>query len=254
MTLVVGGSDKGDDKMAYSTVKEGDIRFNNKNAYNMGLRLESYPTISIPNEDIEEINVDGRSGSLIVRKGTYADTIIKAKLTYIDDNIEINFKNVYKWLKQPEDNELYINNNSIHYIVKNVEIGDFQKEFKNIGSFDVTFTCKPFMEGSTLTANNSDSTFNVNYAGTAPAEPLITVNGNGNVTLSINGDTVKIYGVDTKAVIDSENMEVTNKSGLSINNKYEGIFPMLTAGTNTFRVVAGSVSSIQVKYTNKYYC
>ena len=50
---------------------------------NLGVLVQSYPSINIPNEDYEEYKVIGRNGSLTVNKGTYGDIKITFELSLI---------------------------------------------------------------------------------------------------------------------------------------------------------------------------
>ena len=77
-------------------LKEGEIYFNNNISLNLNLYLENYPSIPIANEEYEEIPIEGRSGNLIINKGTYLDKKIPFTFTILSPRIEIDFEKVYE--------------------------------------------------------------------------------------------------------------------------------------------------------------
>lgn len=52
-------------------LKEGEIYFNENKSLSLNLYLENYPSIPIANEEYEEVEVEGRNGSLTIKNGTY---------------------------------------------------------------------------------------------------------------------------------------------------------------------------------------
>ena len=85
-------------------LKEGELYFNGNRSLNLNLYLEKYPSIPITNEEYEEIQVEGRSGSLIINKGTYPDKKITFTFTILSPQIDIDFERIYEWLTEIEDN------------------------------------------------------------------------------------------------------------------------------------------------------
>jgi predicted phage tail component-like protein len=167
-------------------LKEGELYFNNSTSLNFNLFLEDYPYIPISNEEYEEVQVEGRNGSLYINKGTYKDKNIPFTFTILSELINIDFDRVYEWLTEIEDNRLLFGRYDRCYKVKKIIFGDLKKEFKTIGRFDVTFICEPFTwDLDSTTYEISSNNFTFNYVENAPSEPLIKVYGNGNIQLTI---------------------------------------------------------------------
>lgn len=233
-------------------LKEGDIYFNGNRSLSMNLFLEEYPSIPISTEDYEEVEVDGRSGNLIINKGTYPDKKIPFTFTILSPQIEVDFERVYEWLTEIEDNRLVFGREDRCYRVKKVIFGNIQKEFKSIGEFNVTFLCEPFTEDLTPITNEIISNnFKIYYSGNAPGDTLIKIYGSGNIQLTINGETMQIKNVSSYVEIDSYLMQVRNQDKTSKDRDTLGDFTLLEKGENTISYT-GTVTKIVIEYTTKY--
>ncbi|MBU3112008.1 phage tail family protein [Clostridium lacusfryxellense] len=233
-------------------LKEGEIYFNYNSSLNLNLFLEKYPSIPISNEDYEEVPVEGRNGTLFINKGTYPNVVVPFVFALRSEDFEIDFDKVYEWLLDIEDNRFIFGRVDRCYLVKKVIFGDLQKEFRSIGEFNVDFVFEPFkadLEETlyTITSNN----FSFEYFGNAPAESLIKIYGNGNIQITINGETMQISNVVNYVEIDSNLLQVRNLDSTSKDDDTLGNFNMFEKGTNTISYT-GSVTKIMVEYTTKY--
>lgn len=235
-------------------LKEGEIYFNNNVSLNLNLYLENYPSIPISNEEYEEVSVEGRSGNLIINKGTYPDKKIPFTFTILSPQIDIDFEKVYEWLTEIEDNRLIFGREDRCYKVKKVIFGDIQKEFRTIGEFDITFLCEPFTQDLDSEVHEvTTSGFEFYYAGNAPGDTLIKIYGTGNIQLTINGETMQINNVTDYVEIDSNLLQVRNQDGTSKDNDTLGDFVLLEKGENIISYI-GEVTKIIIEYTTKYKC
>lgn len=233
-------------------LKEGEVYFNRNRSLSLNLYLEKYPSIPISNEEYEEQPVEGRSGNLIINKGTYPDKKIPFTFTILSPTIEIDFDKVYEWLTEIEDNRLIFGRADRCYKVKKVIFGNIQKEFRSIGEFDVIFLCEPFTQDLEKTVHEIISSgFKINYNGNAPGDTLIKIYGNGNIQLTINGGTMQIYNVTDYVEIDSYVLQVRNQDGTSKDNDTLGDFILLEKGINTISYT-GTVTKILIEYITKY--
>jgi len=233
-------------------LKEGELYFNNRTSLNLNARLTEYPSIPMANEEYEEQPVEGRNGNLIINKGTYPNKIVPFVFTIVSENLDIDFDKVYEWLTEISDTRLVFGRGDRCYIVKKVIFGDLQKEFRSIGTFGVSFMLEPFKSDLekteyTITSNN----FSFEYFGNAQAESLIKIYGNGNIQITINGETMQILNVVNYVEIDSKLMQVRNLDTTSKDDDTLGDFALFTKGTNTI-AYTGSITKIIVEYTTKY--
>lgn len=235
-------------------LQEGEIYFNGNRSLSLNLYLENYPSIPITNEEYEEVQVEGRSGNLIINKGTYPDKKIPFTFTILSPQIEIDFERVYEWLTEIEDDRLIFGRNDRCYKIKKVILGNIQKEFRTIGEFDVTFLCEPFTQDLSKTVHEiTSSGFKINYNGNAPGDTLIKIYGSGNIQLTINGETMQINNVTDYVEIDSDLLQVRNKDKTSKDDDTLGDFILLEKGENTISYI-GTVTKIVIEYTTKYKC
>ena len=235
-------------------LKEGEIYFNNNVSLNLNLYLENYPSIPVANEEYEEVVVEGRSGNLIINKGTYPDKKIPFTFTILSSKIDIDFEKIYEWLTEVEDNRLIFGRADRCYKVKKVIFGNIQKEFRSIGEFDVTFLCEPFTQDLDSEVHEiTTSEFILYYAGNAPGDTLIKIYGTGNIQLTINGETMQIDNVTDYVEVDSYLLQVRNQDGTSKDDDTLGDFVLFTKGENIISYT-GEVTKIVVEYTTKYKC
>lgn len=235
-------------------LKEGELYFNGNRSLNLNLYLEKYPSIPITNEEYEEIQVEGRSGSLIINKGTYPDKKITFTFTILSPQIDIDFERIYEWLTEIEDNRLIFGREDRCYKVKKVNFKDIQKQFRTIGEFDVTFLCEPFTQDLEKTVHEiTSSGYKIYYNGNAPGDTLIKVYGTGNIQLTVNSETMQINNVADYVEIDSDLLQVRNKDKTSKDDDTSGDFILLEKGINAISYT-GNVTKIIVEYTTKYKC
>ncbi|MGN0027106.1 MAG: phage tail protein [Clostridium sp.] len=232
-------------------LREGEIYFNTNTSLDMHIYLEKYPSIPVANEDYEEVLVEGRSGSLIINKGTYPDKKIPLTFTLLHKDIYVKFDEIYEWFTNIVDNRLVCSRKDRCYRVKKILFGNIEKEFRTIGEFEVTFICEPFSEDLDQTVYEiTTNNFKFNYDGNAPSDTLIKVYGSGNIQLTIDNETMQINNVTDYVEIDSNLLQVRNQDGTSKDDDL-GDFILLEKGEHTISYT-GTVTKIILEYTTKY--
>ena len=115
-------------------------------------------------------------------------------------------------------------------------------------SFLLQFRVQPFKYSVNAAGDALELTAptTIRNSGTVYSEPIITVFGSGDITLSINGNSYPLRNVQESITIDSEMMEVF-KGNANQNGKYGGVeFPRFEVGKNEIRWT-GNVSKIKVQ-------
>ena len=131
------------------------------------------------------------------------------------------------------------------YIKNQIEFGSI---LKNINDFLVQFDVEPFKYSVNAAGDALEliAPTTIRNSGTVYSEPLITVYGNGDITLNINGNSYPLRNVQESITIDSEMMEVF-KGNTNQNGKYGGAeFPRFEVGQNEIRWT-GNVSKIKIQ-------
>ena len=109
----------------------------------------------------------------------------------------------------------------------------------------MNFRCKPFfhLDNSSETVIARSGEFITN-PGCVASEPVITITGNGDITLMVGMQMIELTDVDGKIIIDSVLQEVYNDDG-ACNEKMDGDFPVLQPGVNAISW-DGDVTSVVV--------
>lgn len=207
-----------------------------------GLIVTSPITFPVSNEEVEDITVEGKSGTLTLRKGTYPNKIIEVQV-YLKSSIDMwnKIRRIEEWLTDIKDNRLIFSDRDIAYRVKRVELGDISNRLFKSGETTFKFICEPFL---TLLKEDEIDITNIpslRYLGNIPGECLIKIYGSGNIQLTVNQDTLTILNVDTVVTIDSKLMQTRDKNNQS--KDMTGDYPLLIPGVNTFSKI-GTISKI----------
>ena len=118
---------------------------------------------------------------------------------------------------------------------------DTEHEFVNrertISTLKVTFRIAPFfwLDTSDITITPPDTVTNPAYK----SEPLIRINGDGDVTLIINGRQTIIEGIVDYIDIDSE-LKIAYRGTVNEGNKLKSDFPYLDSGANAISAVGAT--------------
>ena len=130
-------------------------------------------------------------------------------------------------------------------IANKISIAQMMRVFQK---FQVILDTQPFKYSVNAAGDALELTAptTIRNSGTVYSEPLITVYGSGDITLTINGADFPLYGVEESITIDSEMMEVF-KGNINQNSKYGGAdFPRFEVGKNEIRWT-GHVSKIKIQ-------
>ncbi|GKX65840.1 distal tail protein Dit [Inconstantimicrobium mannanitabidum] len=126
-------------------MQDYNFYFNNKWLDSFGkVYVYEQPSDTKINEDIEYVEVDGRSGAYIKKKGTYKDRELSFKLNIIDKDFYKIVDEIEHWMTNIKDNRLVYARQDRCYIVKTVEITDAKKENNDNGTIIIKFRCEPF--------------------------------------------------------------------------------------------------------------
>lgn len=223
-----------------------DLLFNLKFLkQDIGVSIVRRSPAILANKNINVINRVGADGDLYEDLGGRKDIIIPVECNFISDNPKEVFRRVKHWLNNIEDNKLiFTDDPGWFYKVVNVEIGQMEVKFKRKGEFTINFTCRGWqysldgdefleIENNTMLYNEYDL-----------AKPLIYVEGNGEITITINNNKFKVM-VKDYLYIDSE-LEIAYREKTDCLNIDEGDYPVLTYGENNI-TFTGNVSKIEIK-------
>ncbi len=210
-----------------------------------GIHVSEQPPVTLPSERATFTNVPGRSGSLTTLEGNevYDDLLLTATC-FISDPSRI--PDIAAWLRG-SGTVTFANRQGGFYHARIVNQISFEKILRGNPhrSFAVNFRCQPFWymtDVQTITLTTS-GTFITN-PGSVSSDPVITVYGNGEVTLMV-GMTIVELDVSGSITLDTPLMEAY--SGIaSMNSAMSGDFPVLLPGQNAISWT-GNVTKIEIQ-------
>ena len=210
-----------------------------------GIHVSEQPPVTLPSERATFTNVPGRSGSLTTLEGNevYDDLLLTATC-FISDPSRI--PDIAAWLRG-SGTVTFANRQGGFYHARIVNQISFEKILRGNPhrSFAVNFRCQPFWymtDVQTITLTTS-GTFITN-PGSVSSDPVITVYGNGEVTLMV-GMTIVELDVSGSITLDTPLMEAY--SGIaSMNSAMSGGFPVLLPGQNAISWT-GNVTKVEIQ-------
>lgn len=239
----------------YQTVdlKEFEIMFNGRKSSYYGLLISEYPTIPCVNEEFEEVDIEGRNGSLLIKKGTYKNRELSIKFKMLDSKFFWSrFKKAEEWLSNITDNRLLYDRKDKCFIVKRVIFGDISKELRLYGGFEVTFIVEPFLQDiSPFSKTWLENEYIITNQGDFEAPPELKLYGSGNIQVTVNDDTFTINNVEEEVTVNSELMICYDKNKMNKLLDMNGGFPVLKKGDNEI-IVSSNVIKTSIKFTNYY--
>lgn len=228
------------------------IFYNGKHSYN-DYRLLLEPII-LPsaNEVVENIEIEGRNGSLTVKQGYYQDRIIdlnfvlKREFNESIKDFYLKIDAIQEWLLSgAKDLTIYLKPNKV-LKAKNIVLSDMTPNNVFFLGFTATIVCEPFFyevdeQIINITVNNTD----IYYLGTVAGEPRIKIYGTGDIQLTINNTTLQINNVIDSVTLDSKLLLCVDDNGSNKSIDMIGDFPLLDRGVNSINWI-GSVTKIEL--------
>lgn len=194
------------------------------------------PNIAAAAESIASTTeIPGRAYGLAERSGYYNDVEIPVELNYVANTAD-EWTSIYRdcslWLRKTGTLK-FTDDLAAFYRVRYVNIGQNERLIKRIGRFTATFVCQP----GTYFENGQEwlepGTQLYNYHSTS--QPVYEITGNGECTLTVNGNTMK-GTVDGSLTIDTDLwLAYKDKTqNTLVTGDYDGLY--LNPGLNTIGI------------------
>nr|UWG75344.1 MAG: tail protein [Bacteriophage sp.] len=189
----------------------GSFTFNGVSSTTQGLRVTSDYIISSTGSDVETVAVPGRDGDLLISKNRLKSVTIELpctvlsnrKLTDAESDIS-NWLNVdgYKDLTLSWDPDFIYRS----AFIETFEIASLMRQFGKVKLNFLTYPVKFYKQGRTTQTLSNGAT--VNGLGNVKANPVITLVGSGDCTLTINGRKTKLRAVQNMITLDMQARQV----------------------------------------------
>ena len=225
-------------------IHEAWFTFKGVDSREMGVIVTAMPETVRAERRVESITVAGRNGSLHTDEGVYESYDRTMECALIK---RAKLDEVTAWLVGSGEMTFSTEPDKVYRvtIANKISIAQMMRVFQK---FQVILDTQPFKYSVNAAGDALELTAptTIRNSGTVYSEPLITVFGSGDITLTINGADFPLYGVKESITIDSEMMEVF-KGNTNQNDKYGGAeFPRFEVGKNEIRWT-GNVSKIKIQ-------
>lgn len=220
------------------------LTFNNKSSRDFEVWISGSGTFNAPERDVENITVPGRNGDLHIDHGRFKNIQIVYP-AFITKDFRANFDAFKAFMLSQRGYKRLCDTYSpeVYRMAAYKSAIEPKMTARNLaGSFNIVFDCDP---RRFLVSGEAVKSFTV--AGTLrnptlyDSAPLLRVYGSGTVT--INGITLTLAGVDGYVDIDCDIQEAY-KGAVNCNDKVtltDGVFPTLKPGDNEIEQTAERV-------------
>jgi predicted phage tail component-like protein len=217
----------------------------------LGIYVQEFPDFTFPAERATFKPVPGRSGSLTLLEGdTVYDDITLSVECFVRDLTNIDA--IGAWLRGR--GALILGTVPDRYydarVINQIEFAKVLRGHEH-RTLTVNFRCHPFRyiypAATDVVMTVSGTT--IQNTGNVPSEPIIDVEGTGDITLTVGGDTFIITGLTDEIIIDSpkqtcyDTVGTTNLSGIFSNVDLK--WPTLPVGTSAISWT-GTVTKVTV--------
>ena len=231
--------------------------YNGRSSAEFGLHIEKKDVFSAPEYDAEFVSIPGRSGDIINPNRRFSNIKVTYTVFLARKNaaaLATALRDIKGWLySEPDRYHEITDSYDTEFFRYGVISGnlDIEEQLNKIGSFTVTFNCKPYkysFAGQQTVAADSAS-LSVTNPTAFESRPYIKLYGSGAVTLNIssggstNAWTISV--IDEYIEIDSELMNCFKGTVLKNDTVIGDGFPTLKPGTTTI-ACAGNVQRIEV--------
>lgn len=225
-------------------IHEAWFTFKGIDSREMGVIVTAMPETVRAERRIESITVAGRNGSLHTDEGVYESYDRTMECALIK---RAKLDEITAWLVGSGGMTFSTELDKVYRvtIANKISIAQMMRVFQK---FQVVMDTQPFKYSVNAAGDVLELTAptTIRNSGTVYSEPIITVYGSGDITLTINGADFPLYGVQESITIDSEMMEVF-KEDTNQNGKYGGVeFPRFEVGKNEISWT-GNVSKIKIQ-------
>ena len=218
--------------------------FLDKKSKDFGIVVEKYSDFYIPIKSFEKINIVG-SDKVEYRAGSY-DPVTLSFECYIKDKSPSKIREISKWLNSGSEGKLIRGDDSeVYYNAKVVNAIPVSKVARKFSKFIIQFECEPFayaVKDEVITS--SESTITLENKGAVISKPIYKLYGQ-EATISVNGKSFTVYGIDDYVVIDTDLMDCY-KGSESMNTNSVGNYIDLWLGIGINNIKVSGASKIEI--------
>ncbi len=203
----------------------------------LGLRLTAPVAIPAAVRAVDDIEVEGRAGTLTRFTG-WKDTELELELAMpIRDGLHQYRQAAHELTGASMI--AFTGESGVYRKVKHCEVSELRRELSGWGFFTARLTCQPF---AYLTSGLAPVTMlesgTITNPGLLDADPIITVTGTGALSLTINARVYHVSSPAGSVTLDSARL-VAHVSGRVQTDALTEAFPVLNPGLNRITLGTG---------------
>lgn len=211
--------------------------FDDKNSYtDFGILISKRPNLPSPERRVSYVPIPGRNSNIKFDEETYEDITITVECSIVGDVYQ-KISEIRAWLIGAGESELIFSFlNDKKYVAQVVNSIDFEIVLKISSTFVIIFNCQPFkyeVVNTPITILTNDEVI-VN-PGSIYSEPIVSVFGEGAITLWIENQKVELKNINTKIILDSVIIDAYDDNLMNLNHRVTGDFIKLRVGNNLIR-------------------
>ena len=121
-----------------------DVLFNNVLGSSLGIYMRTKPALPAAQEKLQEVDIPGRDGKLIVNTGVYESTQIPIEFNYIgpEEKWGKRWRKAKQWLSALNCEMKFSDDEEVFYKISHVQINENAKLGNRIGVFEAVFITK----------------------------------------------------------------------------------------------------------------
>ena len=217
----------------------------------VGMIIEHYPSIILPNRSQDIQKVPGRNGDIVLTNGSF-ENYEQSYSAFLDakniGKLEQVMPKVVDWLLGHEGYQRLEDSYfpDVYRMAYYSGGSEFISLFNEYGEGTLTFNCAPEKYYKTgewpITMSKNQVLMNPS---SFTANPLILVNGSGSGTLTFNGSNVTITNIGTSVTIDVKLHKAYNGT-TNRNNTINGMYENLRLEKSTTITWSGGITSVDI--------
>lgn len=207
---------------------------------NLGLRITQVPVIPNSQRIIENVEIDGREGTLTTFKG-WEDICFSFKAATTNKD---NWNTVLSKIVNAQT-IAFTTDSTVHFKVKYIKVSGLIQLLSNLWEFEIEVTTAPFKYLNSVAIINRTSSGTVQGYGNIYALPKITVYGTGSRTLTINGKSIVLNILNGYLTLDSA-LKECYYGNVAQNQNMTGDFPILHPTNNQVTLGTG-ITKVEIE-------
>lgn len=233
-------------------MKRESFSFGGVNSLDFGVWITGADTENTPGRDMELRNISGKNGAVVMDNGRWQNGEVRFRCAIIED-FSRNYGHLMAalWAKRGYQKlQDSLRPGEYRMAVLREPVKPETTPYNRAGRFDLSFSCKPqrFLAAGERTVHFGAS--GTLYNPTAfPAQPVITVTGEGPGWLSVGGRDVQFHELGGTVVLDCESMDAFARVDGGVESRNSWIrapeFPVLEPGKNQISF-DGGITGVEI--------